>query len=74
MTKLQVGVMMDATAAFPSWFRARRNGERVVLANLYRLGYLERRVRREGKCSADNAYEYRPVAEFIAEATKKGLK
>lgn len=41
------------------WFRARSNGERVVLVNLWRDNNLVRRVWRKGKSSNDDAHEYR---------------
>jgi hypothetical protein len=73
VTKLQVTVMVAATGAYPRWFRARRNGERVTLASLYRAGFLERRPRRGEDGGANTAYEYRPVARFISEAREAGL-
>ena len=60
MTERQRETLGAARAVFPRWFRARRNGERVVLANLYRKNYLERRVRRGVEGDPDAAYEYRP--------------
>lgn len=59
-----------ATRARPDvWYRAGQagighpRGEAVTLASLERRGILQRRAWRTGKCSADNAYEYR-IAVF----------
>lgn len=73
LSSRQIETMMAATRLYPGWFRARSNGERVTLASLSRHGFLECRLRRAGKNSADNAYEYRPTADFMAAARKDGL-
>lgn len=73
MTTLQVNVMMAARGAYPRWFRARRNGERVTLASLYRGGLMERRTRRGVEGQSNAAYAYRPTPAFIAECVKEGL-
>lgn len=53
-----------AADARGEWFRSRRNGERVVLANLHRRGVLERRAWRGTEGEADAAHEYRPSTAF----------
>lgn len=54
------------------WHRARRSGERPVLANLHAKGLVERRAHRVGKSSADNAYEYRPSELVRDELSRTG--
>jgi len=73
MTARQIDVMIVATKAYPQWFRARTNGERVTLASLWRMGFLERRVWRDREGEADAAHEYRPTSAFIAAAQKAGV-
>ncbi len=59
MTPLQHETMAAVRAVHPAWFRARRKGERVTLANLYRAGALDRRAWRGVEGDADAAHEYR---------------
>lgn len=59
MTDLQREVLAAVRAVAPAWFRARRSGERVTLANLWRHGKLERRAWRGTEGAASAAYEYR---------------
>jgi hypothetical protein len=76
MSKLsenQVETMMEACAVYPKWYRARGSGERVTLASLWRQSFLDRRTRRVGKSSADNAYEYRPTKKFVELARADGV-
>ncbi len=62
MTALQQEVLAAVRAVHPAWFRARRSGERVVLANLWRHhDRLERRAWRGTEGEANAAYEYRAV-------------
>jgi len=53
--------VVTAILAMPSgaWYRARGHGDRVVLANLYRKGVLERRAWRGAEGDPDAAHEYR---------------
>ena len=52
------------------WARARRPGERVTLASLYRRGLLERRAWRGVEGHADAAYEY-AFAPVVLEVFKR---
>lgn len=62
MTDLQREVLAAVRAVSPAWFRARRSGERVTLANLWRHhGKLERRAWRGTEGASNAAYEYRAV-------------
>jgi hypothetical protein len=67
VTERQRAVLRRLLEAWPAWSRAESNGERVTLASLYRKGWLERRVWREGRSSADNAHEYRPTQVVLEE-------
>jgi hypothetical protein len=59
-TDLQRAIIIRALKApTDEWLRAQSSGERVTFASLHARHVLERRVRREGKNPADNAYEYR---------------
>lgn len=73
MTELQISTMLAACKHYPGWFRARRNGERVTLASLYRAGLLRRRARRGKEGAADAAYEYSPTEGFLELAREEGL-
>jgi hypothetical protein len=52
------------------WARARRPGERVTLASLYRLGLLERRAWRGVEGDAGAAHEYN-FAAVVLEAFER---
>ncbi len=67
-TKLQVEVLKEVcrVTLAGGWHRARRSGERVTLASLYRNGVCVRRARRGAEGEADAAYEYRAAPAVIA--------
>jgi hypothetical protein len=52
-------IAVRAANAHGQWFRARGHGERVVLANLYYKGVLDRRAWRGKAGEPDAANEYR---------------
>lgn len=60
MTGLQreVLALVRAATGRGEWYRAAGNGQRVVLANLYGKGLIDRRARRGKDGEADAAYEY----------------
>jgi hypothetical protein len=58
-TLARVVLELEATG---QWARALHQGERVTLASLFRLGFLERRAWRGLEGQADAAHEYAPTA------------
>lgn len=64
VTQRQRETMRDVTRVYPAWYRAAGNGQRVVLANLFYAGVLERRIWRG--VGPDAAHEYRPSPAWLA--------
>jgi hypothetical protein len=64
VTECQAVTVRRVIAAWPAWYRAHSNGERVTLASLYRAKVLQRRAWRGVEGDADAAHEYRLTDRF----------